>query len=241
MKVVVAGAGIAGLALARGLLRAGHDVQVYEESPEPRTAGGSVTLWPGSGGILAGLGLGRLGWRLETMESWARDGRRLLAVDLTAAERRYGHPTVHVARGELVEALAEGVPVTYGARVERVAAHRAEALLADGGRVRGDVLVGADGRRSAVRAALWGGDPARLTGWVTWQGFVTCPTPLTGGRSAVLIPGGRGLCGLIPAGGRQAAVVVRRQVGARPPAVGGRPRPGGRAAGAVRRLARAGA
>ncbi|TDD47844.1 FAD-dependent monooxygenase [Nonomuraea terrae] len=202
MRVVVIGAGVAGLALARGLLSAGHDVEVYEEAPEPRTAGGSITLWPGSTAILERLkvdlvGVGR---RLETMESWSGDGRPLFTVDLTAAERRYGHPTVHVARSELVEVLADGVPVTYGARAEHVVPERAEVRLAGGGTVRGDVLVGADGRRSAVRAALWGDDPARLSGWVTWQGFTSSPTALTGQRRAVMIPGGQGLCGLIPAG-----------------------------------------
>ncbi|WP_188191851.1 FAD-dependent oxidoreductase [Nonomuraea sp. SYSU D8015] len=202
MKAIVVGAGVAGLALARGLIDAGHEAEVYEEAPELRTAGGSVTLWPGSTAILDELKAdrGRVGRRLETMESWTSDGRRLVTVDLTAAERRYGHPTVHVARSELVELLAEGVPVTYGAPVEHAAPERAEARLADGRTVRGDVLVGADGRRSVVRRALWGGDPAELSGWVTWQGFTTVPTSLTGQRRAVMIPGTKGLCGLIPAG-----------------------------------------
>ncbi|MEV0387846.1 NAD(P)/FAD-dependent oxidoreductase [Nonomuraea sp. NPDC050643] len=203
MRVIVIGAGVAGLALARGLLHAGHEVEVYEEAPELRTAGGSVTLWPGSTAILEELkadysGIGR---RLETMESWARDGRRLLTIDLTVPERRYGHPTVHVARSELVELLADGVPVTYGAAAEHVVPERAEVRLAGGRTVRGDVLVGADGRRSAVRRALWGDDPAALSGWVTWQGFTTRPTALTEERRAVMIAGGNGLCGLIPAGG----------------------------------------
>ncbi|GAA3551500.1 NAD(P)/FAD-dependent oxidoreductase [Nonomuraea rosea] len=202
MRVIIVGAGVAGLALARGLLLAGHDAEVYEEAPELRTAGGSVSLWPGSTGILEELkadytGIGR---RLETLESWAGDGRRLLTMDLTVAERRYGHPVVHLARSELVELLAEGVPVTFGARVEHVAPERAEARLADGRTVRGDVLVGADGRRSVVREALWGPDRATLSSWVTWQGFTTMPTALTEANRAVMIAGGRGLCGLIPAG-----------------------------------------
>ncbi|MET8865007.1 NAD(P)/FAD-dependent oxidoreductase [Nonomuraea sp. NPDC004580] len=202
MRVVVIGAGVAGLALARGLLRKGHDVEVYEESPEPRTAGGSVSLWPGSTAILEELkvdwaGVGR---RLETLESWAPDGRRLLTLDLTVPERRFGHPVVHVARSELVELLADGVPVTYGARAEHVVPERAEARLSDGRTVRGDVLVGADGRRSAVRSALWGADAATLSPWVTWQGFTTEPTLLTESRRAVMIAGRHGLCGLIPAG-----------------------------------------
>ncbi|GAA4912238.1 FAD-dependent urate hydroxylase [Nonomuraea thailandensis] len=202
MRVIVVGAGVAGLALARGLLNAGHEAEVYEEAPELRTAGGSVTLWPGSTAILEELkadyaGVGR---RLETLESWAPDGRRLLTVDLTVPERRYGHPVVHVARRELVELLSDGMPVTYGARVEHVVPERAEVRLSDGRTVRGDVLVGADGRRSVVREALMGDDRAKLSGWVTWQGFTTRPTALTEDHRAVMIAGRQGLCGLIPAG-----------------------------------------
>ncbi|MGW3348138.1 FAD-dependent oxidoreductase [Nonomuraea rubra] len=202
MRVIVVGAGVAGLALARGLLNAGHEAEVYEEAPELRTAGGSVSLWPGSTAILRELkadytGLGR---RLETLESWAADGRRLLTVDLTVPERRYGHPVVHVGRRELVELLADGVPVTYGARAEHVVPERAEVRLSDGRTVRGDVLVGADGRRSVVREALMGNDRAKLSGWVTWQGFTTEPTALTEDHRAVMIAGRQGLCGLIPAG-----------------------------------------
>ncbi|WP_084773770.1 FAD-dependent oxidoreductase [Nonomuraea candida] len=202
MRVIVIGAGVAGLALARGLLQEGHEVEVYEEAPDLRTAGGSVTLWPGSTAILRELkadyaGVGR---RLETLESWAPGGRRLLTLDLTVPERRYGHPVVHVARRELVELLSDGVPVTYGARAEHVVPERAEARLADGRTVRGDVLVGADGRRSVVRAALHGDDRAKLSGWVTWQGFTTMPTALTEDHRAVMVAGGQGLCGLIPAG-----------------------------------------
>ncbi|MFI7418726.1 FAD-dependent oxidoreductase [Nonomuraea sp. NPDC049684] len=202
MRVIVAGAGVAGLAAARGLLAAGHDVEVYEQASELRTAGGSVTLWPGSTAILDELGVGYagLGRRLETMESWADDGRRLVTVDLTEAERRYGHPCVHVARRELVEALSAGMPVVYGAGVEHAEPERAQARLTGGRTVRGDLLVGADGRRSAVRRALWGEDRAALSGWVTWQGFTTAPTSLTRSRRAVMIAGRRELCGLIPAG-----------------------------------------
>ncbi|MEO3801270.1 NAD(P)/FAD-dependent oxidoreductase [Nonomuraea sp. B1E8] len=201
MRVIVVGAGVAGLAVAHGLLNAGHEVEIYEEAPELRTAGGSVSLWPAATAILRELkvdysGTGR---RLETMESWAVDGRRLFTVDLTEAERRYGHPSVHVARRDLVELLADGMPVTYGVAAEHVVPERAEVRLSDGRTVRGDVLVGADGRRSAVREALWGGDRATLSGWVTWQGFTTRPTTLTEQRRAVMIAGARELCGLIPA------------------------------------------
>ncbi|NUR89573.1 MAG: FAD-dependent monooxygenase [Nonomuraea sp.] len=195
MKVTIVGAGVAGLALARALR--GHEVEILEESPEMRVTGGSITLWPGSAAILERLGVDPLdrGVRLDTLGSYAWNGRRMLEVDLSVAERRYGHPSVHLSRRELVELLAEGQQVTYGARVERVDPARAEVFLADGRTVRADLLVGADGRRSAVRQALWGDDPARVTKWVSWQSFVDFPT----GHESLMFTGRAGMVGIAPA------------------------------------------
>lgn len=205
MKVVIVGAGVAGLAAARGLAGAGHEVEVYEQAPALRTAGGSVTIWSGGTGILHALGadLSGVGRRVDSMETWTHDGRRLGAVDLSAVARRYGAPNVHLPRQRLVERLAAGLPggvLRFGARCVRVDPERGEVELACGSTVRGDVVVGADGRFSTVRDRLWGGDPARVTPWVTWQGYVTAPAELVSSHRILLIVGPEGMCGLTPAG-----------------------------------------
>ncbi|MBG0819400.1 FAD-dependent monooxygenase [Planomonospora sp. ID91781] len=205
MRVLVAGAGVAGLAAARGLVRAGHEVEVHERAPALRTVGGSVTLWSGSTGILRDLGvdLTGVGRRIDTMESWSSGGRPLVTVDIAAVARRYGTPNVHLPRQRLVERLADGLPegtLRFGSACTRVDPERGGLVLADGGTARGDVVVGADGRSSAVRDHLWGADPARLTEWVTWQGFIRRPLDLVSSHRAIMIVGREGLCGLIPAG-----------------------------------------
>ncbi|GAA3132973.1 FAD-dependent monooxygenase [Planomonospora alba] len=202
IRIVIIGAGPGGLAAARSLTAAGHEVRVLERAPGLRTSGGSVTLWPGTVRILRELGAdpSGLGSRLTRLEGWTPEGRRSVAVDLTRAERRYGAPSVHVARRALAERLAEGVPVRYGSEVVAVAPERAEVTLADGRTVRGDVLVGADGRNSVVRRALWGGDPAERTEWVTWQTFADAPRELVGTGRSLVITGKEGMCGLSPAG-----------------------------------------
>ncbi|MFI6498773.1 FAD-dependent oxidoreductase [Nonomuraea typhae] len=196
MRVVVAGAGVAGLALAHALIKHGHEPEVYEAAPELRTTGGAVGLWPGTVAILHELGLRPGGVRLTRMSSWTVRGRKQAVIDLTHAERRYGFPSVHVERRELVERLAEGIPVTFGARVSEVDPAGAEVHFAGGGSARGDVLVGADGRNSVVRQALWGADPARYVGWATWQGFITWPTR----PEVLMVVGEQGSLGLTPAG-----------------------------------------
>ncbi|GLW11930.1 salicylate hydroxylase [Microtetraspora sp. NBRC 13810] len=203
MKVVVVGAGVAGVALARGLVAVGHEVEVYEQASGPRTAGGSVTLWSAGTGILRDLGVEvtGLGRRIDRLEQWSSDGRILFTADVSRAARRFGSPTVHVRRQHLVQALAAGLPpgvIRYGRRCTGV--RGTTAVFADGGTARGDVLVGADGRWSPVRDHLQGGDPARPTGWVTWQGVTELPIDVTGSHRGVLINGREGLCGLMPPG-----------------------------------------
>jgi 2-polyprenyl-6-methoxyphenol hydroxylase-like FAD-dependent oxidoreductase len=56
---VVVGAGIGGLAVAGGLIRAGWDVRVFEQAPEFRPLGAGITLAPNAVRALDTLGLGR--------------------------------------------------------------------------------------------------------------------------------------------------------------------------------------
>jgi predicted NAD/FAD-binding protein len=50
--VLVVGAGVGGISNARGLLRDGHDVTVFEQRPDMRPGGGSVTIGYGVAGIV---------------------------------------------------------------------------------------------------------------------------------------------------------------------------------------------
>jgi FAD-dependent urate hydroxylase len=70
----------------------------------------------------------------------------------------------------------------------------------DDGTDDGDLLVAADGRGSVIRDQLWGGDPARPTGWATWQGVSPIPIDITSSRRSVLFVGQPGTAGLMPCG-----------------------------------------
>ena len=201
------GAGIGGLAAARVLRADDHAVVVLEESARLRATGGAVTLWPGATSVLRDLGVeaSALGRRLGRMERWSPDGRPLLSLDLDAAGRAAGSPVVTVPRGRLVEALAAGGTgrcVRTSARCADVEerAGGAAVLLEGGGSVEADVVVGADGARSAVRAALHG-DALRPTGQTTWQLAPRATgTRLDDGDVCALLVGHAGLLGLNPCG-----------------------------------------
>jgi FAD-dependent urate hydroxylase len=87
--------------------------------------------------------------------------------------------------------------------VTSVAAGDREAVATDssGEQHRADVLVGADGHRSAVRRDILDPAPARDCGWTTWQGLTPIVPEIAGSTTGLCAVGPAGLCGLMPAGG----------------------------------------
>ncbi|WP_404311707.1 FAD-dependent monooxygenase [Agrococcus terreus] len=208
MHAIVSGAGVAGLALAGRLARDGWTVEVVERAPSPRTAGYLMDLWGLGYDAAEELGV------LAAIERRAESFAELRAVD--AAGRVRGRVPIGaiggavrgrwltVLRPQLVEALAESLPegvrVRYGAQLETVHddGERVTALLSDGERLEGDVLVGADGIGSRVRRLLWGQDanavrPIADLLAVAWIGEDPQLAADLGGRVATQVELGRQL------------------------------------------------
>jgi salicylate hydroxylase len=109
-----------------------------------------------------------------------QSGRLLASVPAgAAAEARYGAPYLHIHRARLLDILiaaacGAGAEFRLGADVRAVTQDGAgvHAALADGGAFDGDLLIAADGSRSQIRAALFGGDGARFTRASAWRGLV---------------------------------------------------------------------
>ncbi|HVT69521.1 MAG TPA: FAD-dependent monooxygenase, partial [Trebonia sp.] len=180
---------------------------VFEQAPRLRESGAAVTLWSNGTGVLSDLGvaLDGAGAPIDVMETRDRSGKPLLSVDVAQSAADLGHPHVCLPRTRLVSLLADGLPagtIKFGHAAARVDDDHGSVRLtfADGGTATGDVLVAADGRGSALRDQLWGGDPGELTGWATWQGLSAVPSEITASHRSVLFLGRPGSCGLMPAG-----------------------------------------
>jgi FAD-dependent urate hydroxylase len=210
LRVLVVGAGVGGISVARGLLRDGHHVTVFEQRADAQAGGGAVTIWSNGAAVLAQLGVDMdgAGQLLSTVRVVTSTGRRVVTLDLAAIVDRLGAPVRMVPRRVLLERLLDGFPVDrirYNSRADNVvSAHDGVRVEFENGSVaEGDLVIGADGLHSKIRDIVVGARDAEPTGWCSWQGLATLPHIAADKHVALLAIGDNGNLGLWPAGGSE--------------------------------------
>jgi salicylate hydroxylase len=165
-RIAIVGGGIGGLAAAAFLHQSGLSCALYEQASELREIGAGVAVTPNAARLLRRLGvldaLLQTAVRLEIGWEFRRwqDGTVLSAELLsTRCEQLYGEQTYTAHRADLVEALRRAVPagtIRLGQRVTAIGVNGATATLtfADGEVAEADVVIGADGIHSVIRATL---------------------------------------------------------------------------------------
>ena len=186
MKVIIAGGGIGGMSAALALLRRGIDVEVYEQASVLKEVGAGIQISPNGCRALDSLGVFqalkalscdpvRKEFRLwNTGKAWP-----LFDLGKNAIEK-YGYPYLTVYRPDLLDTLINAVKalnpdaIHLGACAAGLEQDDVSAtlVLADGRRIKGDVLMGADGWRSVIRNTLWGECNPAFSGMVTWRGLI---------------------------------------------------------------------
>jgi salicylate hydroxylase len=183
LRIAVIGGGIGGLAAALSLRREGFAVEVYEQAPQLTQIGGGINMAPNAARILYRLGLGdgleREGMLpLGTHQRRWDDGRSLQRAPLNPLCRElYGAPHVTIHRADLLAVIAAGFPAEHihlGHRLVGLAEEgdRVAAWFDNGAQITAEVLVGADGIHSAVRALLFGEEAPQFAGCVAYRGLV---------------------------------------------------------------------
>jgi salicylate hydroxylase len=183
LRISIIGGGIGGLTAALSLRQAGFEVDVYEQAPELTQIGGGINMGPNAVRVLRRLGLAagldREGVRpLFTHQRRWRDGRTLQRAPLNPlCEELYGAPHITIHRADLLAVIASGFPAEHiylGHRLIRLEnkSDSVEAWFENGARIKADILVGADGINSAVRAALFGEEAPVFAGCVAYRGLI---------------------------------------------------------------------
>ncbi|MGH2468940.1 MAG: FAD-dependent monooxygenase [Chloroflexota bacterium] len=190
LSVAIVGAGIGGLAAAATLLRAGADVQVYEQAGGFARVGAGIQMTPNAMKVLCGLGLEQRLRRtafapLSALNREWDSGQVSNELQIgEVMEARYRAPYLLLHRADLHGAVASLVPSELVHLQRKVVgldqdSHSATIAFAGAGPARADVVIGADGVHSFVREQLLGPESPEFSGRVAYR--TTFPTALIGG------------------------------------------------------------
>ncbi|MGJ8546823.1 MAG: flavin-dependent oxidoreductase [Sulfitobacter sp.] len=203
MTVLIAGGGISGLALGLSLHQIGIPFQVIESSAELRPLGVGINLQPSAVRELYALGLEegleQVGIRLADYGLYSSKGKEIWT-EPRGINAGYNWPQYSVHRGAfhmmlyraLIERAGEDAVLT-GWRATGFENRDGAAILQMQSRsgaareLRGDLLIGADGIHSALRAQIAPQEgPPIWNGMVLWRG-TSLAKPFLSGASMVMI------------------------------------------------------
>lgn len=202
MKALIAGAGIGGLTTALFLHEAGIEVELFERADDIRELGVGINMLPHAVKALAGLGLmpalDAEGVRTRELVYTNRFGQ-IVWQELRGIDAGYEVPQISIHRGRLLGLIHRAVVSRLGGDVISTAS-LVDAFEQSGGEVvahfrrhdgsrgeaHGDLLIGADGIHSAVRAVLYPEEgPPIWNGTMLWRGATPWPVWRDGRTMAV--------------------------------------------------------
>lgn len=184
-KIIIVGAGIAGLTSALCLRQAGHDVTILEQASALEDIGAGIQLSPNALYVLNVLGIS------DTLASKAdipselsirdfKSGIRLLNQKMGSTfYHRYGASYWHCHRADLIEALftssqKAGVQILFNEKTTSYeeTTETCNVKTLSGKSFSADFLVGADGISSKIRTTLLSNSMVDFTGQIAWRGLV---------------------------------------------------------------------
>ena len=213
LNIAIVGAGMGGLTAAITLGQQGHRVTVFERTAVLRPVGSAISVWPNGVKVLRALGLGEridaISGRMHSMRYCDKSGQSLTSFSLEPLYQGSDEGARPISRTLLQQTLLAAAQSIAGNQVKLGTAcvdfvqddDGVEVLLANGSRVRVDVLVIADGSRSAMRSKVVGQDITRsYRGYVNWNGRVAVSPDLADAHEWLQFVGDGKRVSLMPMG-----------------------------------------
>jgi 2-polyprenyl-6-methoxyphenol hydroxylase-like FAD-dependent oxidoreductase len=208
-RILIVGGGIAGLTLATALHQQGFRAELVERSHEWQVVGAGIAVQPNGMRVLRALGLGpaieEAGTVIEQWDFCDQAGAVLCATDLKELWGEVG-PFIGIARTSLQAVLRAGaaaVPARLGTSIRSLTQdeQRVQVAFSDGGAANYDLVVGADGIASTVRALTLSAAAPVYAGQMVWRSLAPICLP---GMTRLQFLGGEGcFFGLCPVGDGQ--------------------------------------
>ena len=176
MRVLIVGAGVAGLTLAAKLRQQGREPVVVERVPGNGDAGYGISLWSLGSCILHGLGVyaefiarGLVSRRYELAD---HSGEVLQSLDLSVLTDSTG-PMMMLSRTDLIDLLRKAcgdLSIRYATTPEKIAqaGETVRVVFSDGSEAAFDLVVGCDGIHSNVRSQVFPQPEIFDTKWMLW-------------------------------------------------------------------------
>lgn len=180
-RAIIVGAGIGGLTAAIGLKMADVDVLVVDRAASLEPVGAGLTLQPNAVRALHHLGMAEqvmaAGQHLVTAQIHDRRGRLLMGLSPEAGNEllaEVGAPALGIHRATLQRLLVDAVgpdSIRLATEVTGYTDDGRTVLLSDGSALHADIVIGADGLNSRLRAQLLQDGPPRYAGYYCWRGI----------------------------------------------------------------------
>lgn len=199
MRVLIVGAGIGGLTAALKLHQIGFEVEIFEAVAELKALGVGINLLPHAVRELAELNLLDLLKNVSVsttqLEFRTKDGK-LILTEPRGLNAGYSYPQLSIHRGKLQSILLNAFNERIG--IEKLhLSHQFNSFVQSNDKVKakfvdpknnhhtseysGDILIGADGIHSAVRAQLHPNEKTmQFEGIMMWRGTTYQAPPFNG-------------------------------------------------------------